>query len=116
MRPDVEELTMASPLQTKADRVDVAGVPVGGCRDCGIRASAVLVDAGDDAMVAVLEADIDGVDMRSRCQRAIQQIVALLRAEIVGIGCRYISEKAERVFGTLDQVLYTLHAGLAGLY
>ena len=66
-------------------------------------------------MIAILEADVDGVDMRRRGQPAIQQVVALLGAEISGIGACYLGEKAQRAFRALDQILGTLDAGLAGL-
>src|SRR6476660_4320870 len=42
----------------------------------------------------IREADIDGVDMRRRGQGAVQQIIALLGAEITGIGGRHVGEKA----------------------
>ena len=53
-------------------------------------------------MIAILEADIDGVDMRGRSQGAVQQIIALLGAEITGIGGRHLGEKAQRAFGAVD--------------
>jgi len=77
-------------------------VPVRCRRNPRIGAPAILVDAGHDPMIAILEADVDGVDMRGRCQRAVQQITALLGAEIAGIGGRHFGEKAERAFRALD--------------
>jgi hypothetical protein len=57
---------MPDPREREGDRIDVAGVPVRRRRNTGVATSAVLVDAGDDPMIAILEADIDGVDMRGR--------------------------------------------------
>src|SRR5216684_3077847 len=66
-------------------------------------------------MITIVEADINGIDMRGRGQGAIQEIAALLSAEITGIGSRQLGEKAQRAFGALDQVLGALDASLAGL-
>ena len=103
MRPDVEEFAMTNPRERRGDRIDVAGVPVRRGRNSRVTTPAVLVDPGDDTMIAILEADIDGVDMRSRSQGAVQQIVALLGAKITGIRSRHLGEKAQRGFGTVDQ-------------
>ncbi len=115
MRPDVEKFAMPDPRERKGDRIDVAGVPVRGRRNTRVATSAVLVNAGDDPMIAILEADIDGVDMRGRGQRAVQQIIALLGAEIAGIRGSHLGEKAQRGFSAVDQVLGALDAGPAGL-
>src|SRR5258706_12516839 len=102
MGPYVEEFAMAHTQQGKGDRIDVAGVPVCGRWNTRISAPAVLVDAGDDTMITILEADIGGVDLGGRGQRAIQQIAALLSTEITGMGGSQLPEKAQRAFGVLD--------------
>jgi hypothetical protein len=66
-------------------------------------------------MIPIFEAGIDGVDMRSRGQSSIQQIIALFGAKIAGIVSRHLGDKAQRAFRAFDQVLGTLDAGLAGL-
>jgi hypothetical protein len=78
MRPYVEEFAMADSREREGDCIDVAGVPVRGSWDTGVAAPAVLIDAGDDAMIPILEAGIDGVNMCSRGQGPVQQIIALL--------------------------------------
>src|ERR1700726_2433441 len=102
MRPYVEEFAMTLTKQGISGRIDVAGMPVGGRRNPRISAPAVLVDAGDHPMIAIFEADIGGVDIRSRSQRAVQQIAALLGAEVTGIGGGHLGEKTQRAFGILD--------------
>src|SRR6266700_4880997 len=102
---------MPDPRERKGDRIGVAGVPVRRPRNTRVATPAVLVDPGDDPMIPILEADIDGVDMRGRGQRAVQEIIALLGAEIAGIRSSYLGEKAQRGFGTVDQVLGALDAG-----
>jgi hypothetical protein len=62
-------------------------------------------------MVTILEADIDGVDMRGRGQGAYE---IMARAEMGGIQ-RPPGEKAQRAFSAIDQILGTLNAGPAGL-
>ena len=66
-------------------------------------------------MIAILEAGIDGVNMRSRGQGAIQQVVALIGTKILRIGSRHLGDKAQKAFGTFDQIMGALDAGLAGL-
>ena len=66
-------------------------------------------------MIAILEAGIHGVNMCSRGQGAIQQVIALLGTKILRIGSRDLGDKAQRAFGTFDQVMGALDAGLAGL-
>src|SRR5580698_1187603 len=100
MRPDVKKFAMPDPREPEGDRIDVAGVPVRGTRNTRVATPAVLVDPGDDPMIPILEADIGGVDMRSRSQRAVQEIIALLGAEIAGIRGSYLGEKAQRGFST----------------
>src|SRR5438876_11496826 len=92
--PYVEKSAMAHPLQRISDRIDVAGVPVGGHWNTRIGASAVFVDPGDHPVITILEADINSVDIGSRSQRAIQQVVALVGTEILGIGGSHFGEKA----------------------
>ena len=53
--------------------------------------------------------------MRGRGQGPIQQVAALLGAEIAGIDGGHLGEKAQRAFGVVDQILGAFHAGLAGL-
>src|SRR3984893_1141445 len=115
MGPDVKKCAVPDPREREGDRIDIAGVPVCRPRNTKVATPAVLVDPGDDPMISVLEADIDGVDMRSRSQRAVQEIIALLDAEIAGIGGGYLGEKAQRGFSTVDQVLGAFDAGPAGL-
>src|ERR1700733_7276396 len=115
MWPDVKKLAMPDPRERKGDRIDVAGMPVGRPGNARVATPAVLVDPGDDPMIAILEADIDGVDMRSRDQRAVQEIIALLSAEIAGIRGSYLGEKAQRGFSAVDQILGALDAGPGGL-
>ena len=66
-------------------------------------------------MITILETDIDSVDMSGRRQGAIQQISTLLGTEITGIIGGQFSEKAQRAFGVVDQILGAFNAGLAGL-
>src|SRR5580700_11440961 len=115
MRPDVKKFAMPDPRERKGDCIDVAGMPVRRPRNTRVATPAVLVDPGDDPMIAILEADIDGVDMRSRSQRAVQEIIALLGAEIAGIRGGYIGEKAQWGFSAVDQVLGAFDTGTAGL-
>src|ERR1700730_475734 len=115
MRPDVKKFAMPDPREPKGDRIDVAGVPVRRPRNTRVATPALLVDPGDDPMISVLEADIDGVDMRSRSQRAVQEIIALLGTEIAGIRGSYLGEKAQRDFSAVDQILGALDASPAGL-
>ena len=67
-------------------------------------------------MIPIFEADIDGVDMGGRGEGAVQQIAALLGAEIIGIGRGHFGEKAQRALGVLDQILGPFNGGLAGLH
>ncbi len=106
---------MPDSRERKGDRIDVAGVPVGGRGNLGIGAPAVLIDPGDHPVIAILETDIGGVDIGARGQRAIEQVVALLGTEVSGFGGGHFGEKAQRAFRVLDQVLGTLNAGPAGL-
>ena len=50
--------------------VDVAGVPLRSRRDTRIEAAPIGVDVGDNPMEAVLEADVEGVNLIGRDQRA----------------------------------------------
>ena len=115
MRPYVEEFAMTDSRERRGERIDVAGVPVRGSRNTGVASPAVFVNAGDDAMIAILEAGIDGVNMRSRGQGAIQQVVALIGTKILRIGSRHLGDKAQKAFGTFDQIMGALDADLAGL-
>src|SRR6266542_5515196 len=81
VRPRVEEDAVATTVLAGGQVVDVARVPVCGPRDLRVGASATLVDPGDDAMIAVLEAHVDGVDLLGGGERSIQQLPALLRSE-----------------------------------
>jgi hypothetical protein len=66
-------------------------------------------------MIAILEADIGGVDIGRRRQGAIEQIAALFGAKIAGISGRHLGEKAQRALGALNQILGAFNAGLARL-
>ena len=92
--------------------VDVAGMPVGRRRDQGIGAPAVVVDPGHDAVVAVFEAHIGGIDLRGCGQRPIKKLPARLGAEEIGIGSGGGRQKPERSGNRLDEVFGVLDAGL----
>src|SRR5258708_18643413 len=76
MGPYVEECAMAHPREPKSDRIDIAGVPVRSRWNTRVATSAVLVDSGNHTMIPILEADIDGVDMRGRGSGPVPQIPA----------------------------------------
>ena len=89
VRPHVEEGAMTAPIfRADGEIVDVARVPVGVLRNLRIGALAIVVDPGDDAMVAVLEADIGGVDLVRRCQNPIERVAAVLGSEVGRLGRR----------------------------
>src|SRR6201747_807497 len=99
---------MSDSRECKGDRIDVAGVPVSDRGNLGIGAPAILVDPGDHPVITILETDIGSVDIRPGCQSAIKQVVALFGAEVTRIGGGQFSEKAERAFGVLNQILGSL--------
>src|SRR5262249_8837074 len=76
--------------------VDVTGVPIGARRDAGIGAPALVVHPSNHPMVAVLEAHVDGVDLVSRDQGAIQELPARLRLEERRVGGRDLREQPQR--------------------
>jgi hypothetical protein len=63
-------------------RSDPAHVPVGVVRDLGIAAPTVVVDARHYAVVAVLEAGVDGVYVIGRQQRPVEHIATAVMAEV----------------------------------
>ena len=66
-------------------------------------------------MVAVLEAHVDGVDLVSRDQGAIQELPARLRLEERRVGGRDLREQPQRARHRLDEVLCALDGSQPGL-
>ena len=69
---------MPLPVAAGREIVDETHVPVGVGRNPGIAATAIVVDSGDHAVIAVLETRVDGVDLRRRNQRFVEKIGALV--------------------------------------
>jgi hypothetical protein len=115
MGPDIEEGAVAHPPQLPGKAVDIAGMPVRGLRYLRIGAPAVVVDPGDDAMVAVFKADIGRIDLPRRGQRLIEQFPALLLLERLGVFGSDRSQQLERGRYRVDEILCLFETGTLGL-
>ena len=60
-------------------------MPIGIGRYAEVAAAAIRINARYNAVVTVFKAGIDGIDVIDRSQRAIEQVSALLGAEIAGV-------------------------------
>src|SRR5215470_17717318 len=87
MRPCIEERAIADPSRGARKAVDVAGMPVRRRWNLRVGPPAVVVDAGHDAVIAVLEADIGRIDLPRRGERLVEQISALFLFESVRVLC-----------------------------
>ena len=79
----------------RVERIDPARMPVGARRDSRVAAPAVGVDARHYAVIAVLEADIERVDLVGRGQRLVEDVAALLAAEEAGLGAGHRGDQAQ---------------------